>query len=151
MRIPRLLLYLAAAFLAGFLLIQLIPIDKTNPPITREVRWDSDQTRALAQRACFDCHSNETVWPWYTNIAPPKFMVANHVRDGREHLNFSEWDRPQHDPDEVAELIEDGDMPLRNYLLMHPEAVLSEAEQQQLIDGLEATFAQDPPIEDEHD
>lgn len=151
MRIPRLLLYLAAAFLAGFLLIQLIPIDKTNPPITREVRWDSDQTRALAQRACFDCHSNETVWPWYTNIAPPKFMVADHVRDGREHLNFSEWDRPQHDPDEVAELIEDGDMPLRNYLLMHPEAVLSEAEQQQLIDGLEATFAQDPPIEDEHD
>lgn len=151
MRIPRLLLYLAAAFLAGFLLIQLIPIDKTNPSITREVRWDSDQTRALAQRACFDCHSNETVWPWYTNIAPPKFMVANHVRDGREHLNFSEWDRPQHDPDEVAELIEDGDMPLRNYLLMHPEAVLSEAEQQQLIDGLEATFAQDPPIEDEHD
>ena len=60
----------AVAAAIVFAVIQLIPVDRTNPPVTREVRWNAPETRALAQRACFDCHSNETVWPWTSRIAP---------------------------------------------------------------------------------
>ena len=76
------------------LLIQVIPYghDHTNPPVVNEPNWDSPQTREITKRACFDCHSNETVWPWYSNIAPVSWLVYRDVSDGREHLNFSEWD-----------------------------------------------------------
>ena len=130
-------------------LIQLIPINRTNPAVTREVQWNSPETRALAQRACFDCHSNETTWPWYSYVAPVSLRVASHVREGREHLNFSEWDQPNSDAHEIVENIERGDMPLWDYLLMHAEAKLSAKEQQALIDGLQATLANDPPIKRE--
>jgi len=126
--------------------IQLIPIDRTNPAVSREVQWDSPATRELAQRACFDCHSNETVWPWYSYVAPVSLRVADHVQEGREHLNFSAWDQPNVDLEEVVENIERGEMPLSDYLLMHPEAKLSDSEKQALLDGLKATFAADPPI-----
>lgn len=143
----RMITWGIAGLIAIFLLIQLIPVNRTNPPVTREIRWDSPQTRALAQRACFDCHSNETIWPWYSNVAPVKFLLANHVREGRQNLNFSEWDRPNEDYEEVEENIVKGYMPLGNYLMMHPEARLTEQEKKQLLDGFKATFDQDPPIE----
>ena len=127
--------------------IQFIPVDRTNPAISQEVQWDSPATRDLAQRACFDCHSNETVWPWYSYVAPISLRLASHVAFGREHLNFSAWDQPNMDLDEVVENIEKGEMPLWDYLLMHPEAKLSDSEKLALIDGFKATFAADPPIE----
>jgi hypothetical protein len=68
---------------------------QTNPPIQNEPAWDSPQTRALAKRACFDCHSNETEWPIYSRIAPMSYFVTNHVIEGREHANFSEWGTAQ--------------------------------------------------------
>lgn len=141
------IIWFIAGLIGIFLLIQLIPVNRTNPAVTREIKWDSPQTRALAQRACFDCHSNETIWPWYSNIAPIKFLLANHVQDGRQYLNFSEWDRPNEDYEEVEKNIIEGYMPLRNYLMMHPEARLTEQEINQLLDGFKATFDQDPPIE----
>lgn len=129
--------------------IQFIPLDRTNPAVSREVQWDSPATRELAQRACFDCHSNETLWPWYSYVAPVSLRVYSHVEEGREHLNFSAWDQPNVDLEEVVENIERGGMPLSDYLLMHPEAKLNDSEKQTLIDGLKATFAADPPIERE--
>jgi heme-binding protein len=132
--------------IALLVVIQFIPVSKTNPPVTREVRWDSAVSRALAQRSCFDCHSNRTTWPWYVRIAPASFFMANHVEDGRRDLNFSEWDKPQRSGlDDVKREVDDGDMPVWSYLLLHPEARLSAAERTQLIDGLKATFLQDPP------
>jgi hypothetical protein len=130
-------------------IIQFIPVQRDNPTITEEVKWDSAQTRLLAQRACFDCHSNESVWPWYSYVAPISLRVASHVHGGREQLNFSEWDQPNEDFEEIEEVISRGEMPLSDYLLMHPEAALSDVEKQQLIDGLQATLASDPPIERE--
>jgi len=127
--------------------IQFIPVNRTNPPVTREIKWNAPETKALAQRACFACHSNETVWPAYSYIAPISLRVANHVEEGRGELNFSAWDQPNADFDEVRENIERGEMPLKDFLLLHPEARLTAAETQQLIAGLEATFQQDPPIE----
>jgi mono/diheme cytochrome c family protein len=142
----RLIFFAAGLLLALFLLMQVIPVPRTNPPVTREVHWDSPQTRALAKRACLDCHSNETVWPWYSNIAPVKFLLANHVAEGREKLNFSQWDQPNEDFEEVDETMKEGEMPPWDYLLPHAEARLSAAETEQLLSGLRATYAQDPAI-----
>lgn len=123
----------------GFILIQLVPYgrDHTNPPVLAEPQWDSAQTRELAQRACFDCHSNETLWPWYSNIAPVSWLVQRDVDEGREHLNFSEWGRGGgEEADELAEVIYEGTMPPRSFLITHPEARLSDTELQVLARGL---------------
>lgn len=141
---------------ALFLLIQLYPVwaQQRNPPVTQEPAWDSPQTRELAQRACFDCHSNETTWPLYSRIAPVSWVVTDHVIDGRQHLNFSEWGRSGEEAEEIAEVINEGEMPLPNYLPLHPEAQLTAAEQQQLIDGMYATIGGTPSRgggEEEHE
>jgi hypothetical protein len=137
----------ALVVIAALTISQLVPLSRTNPPVTREVRWDSGATRALAQRACFDCHTNLTVWPWYSHVTPSSFLVINHVEDGRRRLNFSEWDTSQRATfADVQHDIENGDMPIWNYVLLHPEAKLSPAETSQLVEGFRRTFAGDPPI-----
>jgi len=84
--------------------IQVIPYGHThtNPPATGEPPWNSPQTRELIRRACFDCHSNGTVWPWYSNIAPVSWLVRRDVNGGRSHLNFTEWERAQKHAKDVA-------------------------------------------------
>ncbi len=123
-------------------LIQFVPFghDHTNPPVTREPAWDSPQTRELVRRACFDCHSNETVWPWYASVAPVSWLVGRDVGGGRRHLNFSQWDRAQRHAKDVAAEVRGGDMPPWFYLPMHPAARLTEAEKQLLISGAEKTL-----------
>ncbi len=145
-RIVRLLLL---GLLGVFVLIQFVPYgrDHTNPPVSAEPNWDRPRTRALAADACFDCHSNLTDWPWYTNVAPMSWLVQRDVDQGRSTLNFTEWDRPQAEVDEVFEVISDGEMPPWNYTLTHRDARLSDAERRELIDGLRATFHASPPIQ----
>ncbi len=126
--------------------IQLVPVNRTNPAITREVKWDAPATHDLAERACFDCHSNETSWPWYGYIAPVSWRLADHINEGRAVLNFSTWDQPNTALDEVVENIEENEMPLSDFLLMHPEAKLTDAEKTALVAGFKTTFSQDPPI-----
>lgn len=130
--------------LALFILIQLVPYgrDHENPPVTAEPQWDSPQTRELAQRACFDCHSNQTQWPWYSNVAPVSWLVQHDVDEGREKLNLSEWDKPQREGHEAVEVIEEGEMPMAIYLPLHPEAKLSPEETQQLIKGLQVSVVE---------
>ena len=130
--------------IGGFVLIQLVPYGRnhTNPSVVQEPSWDSPETRALAERACFDCHSNETVWPWYANVAPVSWLTQRDVDEGRHHLNFSDWQsgrRESHEMDEITEVIQRGDMPPAIFLPMHPEARLTDAEKQQLINGLLAS------------
>ena len=100
----KMLRWMLAAMAVALLAIQLAPYgrDHTNPPARREPAWDSPQTRSLAARACFDCHSNETVWPWYSNVAPFSWLVQRDVDKGRKDLNFSEWDRAQEEASESA-------------------------------------------------
>ena len=123
-------------------LIQFIPYGRnhTDPPATKEPAWNSPGTRALFRRACFDCHSNETVWPWYSHVAPVSWLVQNDVDGGRSHLNFSQWDRPQRHATDVAAQVKQGDMPLWYYLPLHPAARLTSAEKQALIDGAEKSL-----------
>ncbi len=131
-----------------FLVLQLVAIPtlakQTNPPVVQEPNWDSEQTRSLARRACFDCHSNETRWPIYSRIAPIAWVVTDHVIEGRQALNFSDWGAFDEEAEEFAEVINEGKMPLPDYLKLHPEARLSAAEKQQLIAGLYATVNNSP-------
>jgi hypothetical protein len=130
-----------------FIAIQLIPYghQHSNPPVQQEPNWADTQTRDLAVRACFDCHSNETVWPWYSNIAPISWLTVHDVQEGRSRLNFSEWGRTGHEVGEVSEVIHEGEMPPPYFLIMHPEARLSAAEKQTLINGLLATSSAATP------
>jgi mono/diheme cytochrome c family protein len=153
MNVRKLILIFVAVVAAAFLLIQLVPIGRAhdNPPVVAEPNWDSPQTRQLAERACFDCHSNETAWPWYSNIAPVSWLVERHVVEGREHLNFSDWNQSHeghddegHEAEEMGEVVLEGEMPTRDYLLLHPQAKLTDAERAALADGLAATAGLSP-------
>lgn len=145
----RTLLILLAILLVGFVALQLVPVPRTNPPVVSEPHWDSPQTADLAERACYDCHSNETVWPWYAYVAPLSFRIASEVNEGREKLNFSDWSdaagEEAGETEELTEVLTEGKMPPPPYIAMHPTAKLSAAEMDQLAGGLVATVRADPP------
>jgi mono/diheme cytochrome c family protein len=130
------------ALMGLLVLIQFVPYgrDHTNPQVVAEPAWDSLETRALFMRACGDCHSNETVWPWYSNVAPVSWLVTRDVVEGRAELNISAWGLQKNEADDAAESVQEGEMPLWFYTPLHPEAKLTAAERQQLINGLTATF-----------
>ncbi|MEW5740016.1 MAG: heme-binding domain-containing protein [Myxococcota bacterium] len=120
----------------AFVALQVVPVDRTNPPVAGEIKAP-DEVKGLLKRACYDCHSNETVWPWYSHVAPVSFLVAAHVKDGRKHLNFSEWagysaERRAKKQKECAEEVAEGEMPMPPYLLLHAEAKLTDAEKKAL-------------------
>jgi len=131
----------AVSLVVLFIAIQFVPYgrDHSNPPVVAEPVWDSPRTRELAVRACFDCHSNETNWAWYSNVAPVSWLVQDHVDEGRDELNFSEWHLGQ-EGDEAAETVRDGSMPTRDYLWIHPDARLSDKELEALNAGFIATL-----------
>lgn len=135
----KLLLGLIVLLLA----IQFVPYghDRTNPPVRREPAWDRPETRDLAVRACFDCHSNETKWPGYARVAPVSWLVQYDVDEGRAHLNFSEWDRPQTDFDEAPQQIRRKAMPPSMYILMHSDADLGDAQFEELAAALQRMAA----------
>lgn len=110
-----------------------------NPPVTQTVSWNSPETERLWDAACADCHSNETVYPWYSYVAPVGWLVAHDTHEGRDKLNVSNGNL--HELDEVREVVMEGEMPMPIYLPMHPEARLTDAEKQTLIEGIQVTFA----------
>lgn len=135
--------WLKRVFLGGFVLlvlIQFVPYgrDHTNPPGSAEPAWPSARVRELAERACFDCHSHATRWPWYSHVAPMSWLVARDVKDGRKHLNFSAWDKPQKNASKASDELEEGEMPPWFYLPLHADARLTDAEKAELVQGLKA-------------
>lgn len=125
-----------------FLVMQLVPYgrDHTNPPVIAEPKWKSDRVRELAVRACFDCHSNETKWPWYSHVAPISWTLQRHVDVGRTVLNFSEWNRTWDLAEQSASQILRTEMPPRTYKMLHPEARLTVSEREELARGLMETY-----------
>lgn len=111
--------------------IQFIPVERTNPPVTQEINAP-EQVKSILKKACYDCHSNETNWAWYTKIAPSSFLASKDVKDGREHLNFSEWDKVGNKvakvKEEIWEEVRDEKMPPWQYRIMHSEAKLTDEE-----------------------
>lgn len=146
---PRAVLSAGLGLLLVAVLIQLVPYGRShdNPAAAVEPAWDSERTRELAVKACFDCHSNEVEYPWYADVAPVSWAVQRHVDAGRDAVNYSEWNRRQEDAHESADTVEEGSMPPWYYTLIRP-GLLSEDEKQDLIRGLEATLGTE---EDEHD
>lgn len=126
---------------------QLVPFGRahTNPRDGIAVAFDSPATRDLARRACFDCHSNHTKWPWYASVAPMSWRIQNDVREGREKLNFTAFEPADDDMAEAAgeasETVTKGEMPPFDYRLIHPEARLTAAERTALANGLHKMFA----------
>ena len=115
-------------------LIQFIPVVRYNPPVESEVPV-SPELRAVLRKACYDCHSNETIWPWYSKVAPISWLVASDVHEGREELNFSTWAR--YDSKRQIKMfkksweeISEGEMPPWSYMLMHQEAAILPAERE---------------------
>ncbi|MCK6695461.1 MAG: heme-binding domain-containing protein [Thermoanaerobaculia bacterium] len=136
------------ALLGALLAIQLIRPDMTNPPVNqaqdfRQVMQTPAGVQSILEAACYDCHSNETQYPWYSQVAPVSWWVADHINEGREALNFSTFgalnaeDRAEA-LEESAEKVQEGEMPLDSYTWMHPEAKLSAAQRDVLIKWLNA-------------
>ncbi|HEX9616335.1 MAG TPA: heme-binding domain-containing protein [Anaerolineales bacterium] len=147
---------LGVFFLAGlaiFLFIQVLPFgrDHSNPPVVQDAPWNSADAHAIAQRACYDCHSNETTWPWYSNIAPLSWLIQRDTLEGRRVLNFSVWGRGEQEMDEIAEVIREGEMPPLKYILLHPSARLSTSDKESLLRGLPGLSSEMNENEEEGD
>ena len=125
----RLVLLVIAAVLV---LIQLVPLPRTNPPVVADFDGPPE-VEAILRRSCYDCHSNETAWSWTAYVAPVSWLVVRDVHRARDEYNLSEWgamdaeDRAEL-PAEMVEKVADGEMPLPAYLLIHPEARVSDAD-----------------------
>ncbi len=134
---------MSLSFCVGLLAVmQLIPYGRAhdNPPVIAEPAWDSPRTRELAKRACFDCHSNETRWPWYAHVAPLSWAMQRDVDAARSVMNFSEWTRGNDLVHAAGPVVIRRDMPPRQYTLLHGDAHLTEQEKLELARGLHATF-----------
>jgi hypothetical protein len=205
----RIVLVIIAVLALAFVAIQLIPVNRTNPAATTQIKWNYPQTETLARRACMDCHSNETVWPWYSYVAPSSWLIYYDVQRGRSEMNLSSLNSstggaqreaaPSADlayqlgqilaggggdrgpgsgqggqqlnrqftppaggqttpggqafgrgaggglANRISEAIQSGQMPPAKYTLMHPTAILTSEEKQQLIQGLQATLGSSTP------
>ena len=125
-----------AAVAAIALLIQFVPVARVNPPEVTDL-GAPPAVQAILRTSCYDCHSNETVWPWYSKVAPTSWLVARDVTEGRRHLNFSKWSK--YNPEKVASLrarivreVGQGDMPPWYYTFKHRDARLTEAQRKVL-------------------
>ena len=149
------------ALAAIFVIIQLIPVERANPPVVSDLEAPPP-VKDVLKRACYDCHSNETKWPWYSYVAPVSWLIAHHVEEGREHLNFSTWgqmgaERRRHKAHEIREEVEAGKMPLPIYLFAHPDAALDDGEKARIgewsasISGGESRHHEDHDPHEDHD
>lgn len=139
------LTWILVVLVVGFALLQLANPARTNPPVVHDFLTVENPPPALAtlfRGACYDCHSYETKWPWYSHIAPVSWLIANDVQGGRRRLNFSDW--PVDDPDRAAKRLGNAseelgynEMPPAKYQAIHPEARLTADERQQLIQWLD--------------
>ncbi len=113
-----------------FLAIQLVPYgwQHSNPPVIADPPWPNARAAAIARTSCYDCHSNETDWPAYSYVAPMSWLLRNDVEEGRDKLNFSEWGRDDNELDDAIEVIRDGEMPPKQYTLLHRDAKLTDEE-----------------------
>ncbi|MCI5081733.1 MAG: heme-binding domain-containing protein [Saprospiraceae bacterium] len=135
----RILLGVAAVLV----IIQFFGIDKTNPPVEASQDFLSianppAEIASLIKSSCYDCHSHQTKYPWYTNVAPVSWMIGHHIEEGREHLNFSKWGtypakKRAHKIEECYEEVEEGEMPMKGYVILHSEAKMSKEQKEQLI------------------
>ncbi|MCO6491011.1 MAG: heme-binding domain-containing protein [Phaeodactylibacter sp.] len=139
----KIIKWVLLGLLAILVVIQFFRIDKTNPPVNAgedfmAMAAPPAEVAELLKKACYDCHSHETKYPWYTNVAPVSWWIGHHIEEARGHLNFSTWkaydaEKKAHKAEECAEELEKGLMPLKSYTRMHAEARLSDEQKERLI------------------
>jgi hypothetical protein len=110
-------------------------LSETNPP---------EQVAGILESSCYDCHTDHTNYPWYNQVAPVSWWLADHIEEGKEHLNFSDWDsyspkKKDHKMEELIEEVEEGEMPLNEYTWTHSEADLTEQQRQAVMDWARQT------------
>jgi hypothetical protein len=135
-RIVRVARTALIVFLVVFIGAQFVRPDRTNPasPAGGSLLSKAPpQVAAIIDRSCRDCHTNDTRWPWYTNITPTNWLIANHVHEGRDHVNFSTWSSYDEDEQDkflggICSMTKRGRMPMPSYLLIHRDAKLSDAD-----------------------
>ena len=130
--------------------IQFIPVDRSNPPVTQEIDAPAN-VLSILKTSCYDCHSNETNWPWYSYVAPVSFLVSGDVEKGRKRVNFSEWDKYDEKKkakklDAMIEVIEEGEMPLPKYTITHPQAKMNPEKIRVLKDWAISNNSKDKPL-----
>lgn len=134
---------IAFIVLVVLILIQAIRIDKTNEPVNQASDFiiatqAENEIAGILKTSCYDCHSDEATYPWYTNIAPVSWWIKHHINEGREHLNFSKWGtysakKADHKLEECVEMINEDEMPMGSYTIMHSEAKLSIVQKEKLV------------------
>jgi hypothetical protein len=138
----RIALWIIGVAVVIFVLIQFVPYgrDHSAKSEPNPFLWASPEAQAIAEKSCYDCHSNQTKWWWGVKIAPMSWLAQHDIDGAQESLNFSDWDGAL----TAAELEEavNGGMPPLQYVLMHPGAKLSDAEKQTLVNGFSASLAQ---------
>jgi hypothetical protein len=147
--LKRKLKWIFVALFAGFALLQLTNPPDRNPPVVSDLmamNAPPPQIAATLHAACYDCHSSQTHWPWYSHVAPMSWLIASDVKEGREHLNLSDW--PNDNPVRAAKRLENmsdkvgsGEMPLKKYTKIHTDARLTESQRKELTDWLDAEAA----------
>lgn len=154
--VKKCLKWILLAALAVFGLLQLTNVAHTAPVVTPghdllSTNAPPAEISGMLRSACYDCHSYETHWPWYGHIAPVSWWLDSHVRDAREHLNFSEW--PHDDAQRaakkwrhIADTVRDGDMPLPSYLKLHKAARLTDEQRKSLADWADAEAERLSPV-----
>ena len=148
--------YIIFGIAALLVVIQLIPVDRNNPPVTPALELQApDEVMAVFKVSCYDCHSNQTKWPFYSYVAPVSWLVAHDVEEGRDELNFSEWQtlsekRKQKKIEEIFEETSEDEMPLPIYLFMHSDAKLSDR-QKEIIKKWSGTGAREHGEDDEEE
>lgn len=130
--------------LAIFVALQFVPVERTNPRVVSDLQAPEEIERIL-RRSCYDCHSYETRWPWYTYVAPVSWWITDHVNHGRGEMNFSEWpvfdfEEIEYEAREIEEQVEADKMPLSSYLILHRSARLSAEEKQALLEWARSQF-----------
>lgn len=139
MKVLRILFIL---LIATFVVMQFVGIEKTNPEFDSSLDFivmesPPEEISQMLRSACYDCHSNETVWPWYSNVAPVSWMLEEHVEDGRDNINLNMWGELEVEDrayviEEMIEEMEEGEMPIPGYLVTHSNAKLSETQKEKL-------------------
>jgi hypothetical protein len=138
----KVLLILIGVGVLVFVSIQFIPFghEHTNPAMVSEPQWSSPAARALVKDSCFQCHSNETNWTWYSNIAPASWLIQFDVNAGRAKFNFSDWNKNPADVDELVGTVQEGEMPPIQYTIFHPSSRLNPQQKQDLINALNSSI-----------
>ncbi|HEX8733855.1 MAG TPA: heme-binding domain-containing protein [Pyrinomonadaceae bacterium] len=147
----RVLKIIVVVLFVAFIVAQFIRPDMTNPPIVPELALEATtqvpaDVQAILTRSCTDCHSHNTIFPWYSNIQPGGWFQVRHISDGRRHLNFSEWAkledrRKKRKLEEICEQVETREMPLPSYLWIHWDAKMSDEEIRIVCDWTKAEIA----------